>query len=85
MGEKKWILSGFEGWIVADARLKYPDRVNILETADLLGFSLTTMSWLYLEWTKTKSKNIWLAVFTQIKILDDVKEEWVAWFKKIEQ
>ncbi len=72
---KKGILSDFECGMVVGARRA---DLSISKTADLLGFSRTTISRVYRE----KKLNIqWAAVVRNKNalLMSEVREEWADW------
>ncbi len=70
---KKWDLSDFERGMVVGAR-----------RADLLGFSRTTISRVYREWSE-KEKISSERQLCGRKSLVDVRGEWADWLEMIER
>ena len=71
---KKGDLSDFERGLVVGARRA---GLSISETADLLGFSRTTISRVYRERSISLGENALL--------MPEVRGEWPDWFKMIER
>ncbi len=78
---KKGDLSDYEGGMVVGARRA---GLSISKTADLLGFSRTTISRDYREWSKKEKKSSeWH--LCERKCVVDVRGEWVDWLEMIER
>ncbi len=78
---KKGDLSDFERGVVVGARRA---GLSISQTADLLGFSRTTISRVYRELSeKEKISSEWQ--LCDRKCLVDVRGEWADWLEMIER
>ncbi len=75
MGKKR-DLSYFEHGMIVGARRA---GLSISKTADLLGFSRTTISSVYREWSEKEK------ISSERKCLVDVRGEWADWLEMIER
>ncbi len=80
--EKKGDLSDFERGMVVGARRA---GLSISKTADLLGFSHTTISRVYREGPKKRKYSVSSSCVDKNALMSEVRGEWAAWLEMIER
>ncbi len=78
---KKEDLSDFERGMVVGARRA---GLSISETADLLGFSRSTISKVYREWSEKEKISSERQLCGNALLMSEVRGEWADWLEMIE-
>ncbi len=79
---KKGDLSDFERGMVVGARRA---GLSISKTADLLGYSHTTISWVYREWSEKGKYQVSGSCVAENALISETRGEWTAWLEMIER